>query len=520
MLAFQKYPRQYAAATLAALLCAISVLAFAACATPANDAATQAAIADAVAATVSAQRPTLAPPPTPISIATATETPVPTSAPTATLAPTPNVPSTIAEQLTLNAIGTTPTAVPTATSRPTATPRPTFTPRPTATPRPTNTPRPTATPTPRPTPTPAWRAPTAAELQDLKELMLELVNAERERHGAPAVRLGDNPSPQIHVEQALANCYSAHWDKWGFKPLYRYALTGGDQYAAENMSGIDYCPKQSDRYRLMTPERWESEVEDTVQGWIDSSGHHRNLINPAHRVMHAGIAFGKWNDAMAQVFSGDYVRWTRIPSVSESQLKLAGEFTNGAFYNGDNDEGRYVLATLEYHPPTHTLTQGQLSGTYCLESDIRVAYFSKPLQEGWYFTNRETGEKYTDFTTYTQQNGQCVNPYELPADRPAPDSWRAASAQHDAAKEISRAMPDVESTKYHIVADELTISSDGQRFTVKVNLSPVLSHYGPGIYTVLLWANVPDGEKSGGNSDIVVEYPIWWHTNPTAGHPY
>ena len=509
MLAYEKYPRRYAVATLAALLCAI--LALAACATnPADDAATQAAIADAVAATVAAQHPTLAPPPTPISIATATETP--TSAPTATLAPTPNVPSTIAEQLTLNAIGTTPTAVPTATSRPTATPRPTFTPRPTATPRPTNTPRPTATPTPRPTPTPAWRPPTAAELQDLKELMLELVNVERERHGAPAVRLGDNPSPQIHVEQALANCYSAHWDKWGFKPLYRYALTGGDQYAAENMSGIDYCPKQSDRYRLITPERWESEVEDTVQGWIDSSGHHRNLINPAHRVMHAGITFGKWNDAMAQVFSGDYVRWTRAPSISESQLKLAGEFVNDAFWN---DDGDYVLATLEYHPPTHTLTRGQLSGTYCLESDIDVAYFLKPLQEGWYYTNRETSEKYTDFTTYTWQNSQCVNPYELPAERSAPASWDDSNAQHRAAIELSRAMPDEESTEYAIVADELTISSDGKRFTIKANLSPVLSHYGPGIYTVALWATTPDRKAR-----RVAAYPIWWHTNPTAGHPY
>ena len=59
MLAFEQHPRRYAVATLAALLCGISVLALAACAiNPADDAATQAAIADAVAATVVAQRPT------------------------------------------------------------------------------------------------------------------------------------------------------------------------------------------------------------------------------------------------------------------------------------------------------------------------------------------------------------------------------------------------------------------------------------------------------------------------------
>lgn len=470
-------------ATIAALLCAI--FAFGACATnPTREQDTPAAIADAVAATIAAQQ--QLPPPTPR--ATATLPPRPTAAPTAV-----------------------PTSTP--TPRPTATP----TRRPTFTPRPTPTPRPTVAPTPRPTPTPAYRPPTAAELQELKQLMLELVNTERERRGAPPVRLGDNPSPQIHVDHALANCYSAHWDKWGFKPLYRYALTGGNQYAAENMSGIDYCPKQSDNHRLLTPAQWETEVRETVRGWINSSGHHRNLINPAHRVMHAGIAFGKWSDAMAQVFSGDYVRWTRTPSLSQGRLKLAGEFTNGAFYD---DDANYTLATLEYHPPPHTLTPGQLSGAYCLESDIRVAQLVRPLQEGWHYTDRETGREYTDFTTYTKQNSQCVNPYELPADRPAPASWRAASAQHAAAKELSYAMPYVESTAYIIVADELSISSDGKRFTINANLSPVLSHYGPGIYTVTLWADVPDGDNRGGNSDRVAAYPIWWHTDPTAGHPY
>lgn len=526
MLAFEEFPRRYVVlATVAALLCAILILAFAACATnPADDAATQAAIADAVAATVAAQRPTLAPPPTPISIASAaaaTATLAPTA--TATLAPSPDVPATVAARLTVSALTATPrptavpTAAPTVTPRPTATPRPTYTPRPTATPRPTNTPRPTATQTPRPTPTPAWRPPTAAELQELKELMLELVNAERARHGAPPVTLGDNPSAQIHVEQALANCYSAHWDKWGFKPLYRYALTGGDQYASENVSGIGYCPKQSDRYRLMTPDRWESDVEDSVQGWINSPGHHRNLLNPAHRVMHSDIAFSKWSDAMAQVFSGDYVRWTRTPSISDGQLKFAGEFINDAFYDDTDD---YILATLEYHPPTHTLTTGQLSGTYCLEPDVRAAHFYRPLREGRHYIDQETGQGFKDFTIYTHQNSQCVNPYELRADRPAPASWDAASAQHNAAIELSYAMPDVESTNYVIVADELTISSDGQRFIAKVNLSPALSHYGPGIYTVSLWADVPGGQGRGGSADRVAAYPIWWHTQPTAGHPY
>ncbi len=342
--------------------------------------------------------------------------------------------------------------------------------------------------------------------------MLELTNAERAKHGAPSVKLGDNLSPQIHAEQSLENCYTGHWDVWGMKPLYRYALTGGDQYTAENGSGINYCPKASDNYRINYPHYWADEVRETVAGWISSPGHRRNLLDPRHTVMHAGIAIGKYgNSNMVQVFSGDYVTWTDRPSISDAMLSAAGQM-RGAFYDGG---GNYVLTSIEYHPPTYRLTPGQLAGTYCLEPDTRVGSLSKPLQEGWYYTDRETGQKYTDYTTYTGGNSQCVNPYELPADRPSPASWDAARAQHRAAIELSSSMADEESTAYKIVSERLDISADGRTFSIRANLSPILSRYGPGIYTVTIWATTPDGRPN-----PVAQYPIWWRTEPTPGHPY
>lgn len=399
----------------------------------------------------------------------------------------------------------------TATRRPTATSAPTDAPTPTATRRPTATPtrRPTPTPTRRPTPTPEWRPPSSSELGELKQLMLELTNAERAKYDAPAVRLGDNASPQIHAEQGLENCYSGHWDLWGFKPLYRYALAGGDQYAAENASGIDYCPKAGDNYRVNYPRYWRDEVRDAVEGWINSPGHHRNLIDPAHTVMHAGIAIGKYgNSNMVQVFSGDYLVWGNRPAISSATLTASGQM-HGAFWDEDGD---FLLASIEYHPPTHRLTAGQLVGTYCLEPDIHVGKLLDPLDEGWYYTDSETGREYTDYTSYTWENSQCVNPYELPADRPTPASWEEASAQHAAAIELAGAMPDEESVAYAIVSERLDISSDGRTFNIRADLSPILSHYGPGIYTLTIWATTPD--------TYIAEYPIWWHIDPTSGHPY
>lgn len=381
------------------------------------------------------------------------------------------------------------------------------------------TPEPTPTPTPTPTSvavTPApntsgWRSPAPTELAELKQLMLELTNEERAKHGAPPVVLGNNPSPQIHAEQGLANCYSSHWDLWGFKPLYRYALAGGDQYTAENGSGIDYCPKDSDNYRIVNPADWRDEVRDAVAGWISSPGHHRNLIDPRHSVMHAGIAIGKYgNSNMVQVFSGNYVDWTSSPSITDSTLAATGQMSD-AFYDEDDN---YVLTTIEYHPPTNRLTPGQLAGTYCLEPDIRVGALLTPLQPGWYYTD-ENGQRFTDYVKFQQENVQCVNPYELPADRQPPVSWADAHAHHNAAVSQSNAMPNQVSDAYKVVSDLLNISSDGREFSIRADLSPILSHYGPGIYTVTIWATTPDGE-----SNPVAEYPIWWQTMPTSGHPY
>ena len=359
--------------------------------------------------------------------------------------------------------------------------------------------------------TSGWRSPTPTELAELKQLMLELTNAERIKHSAPPVALGDNPSPQIHAEQGLANCYSSHWDLWGFKPLYRYALAGGDQYTAENGWGIDYCPKDSDNYRIVTPADWRDEVRDAVAGWISSPGHHRNLVDPRHSVMHAGIAIGKYgNSNMVQVFSGDYVDWTSSPGITDGTLAATGQMSD-AFYDEDDS---YLLTTIEYHPPTNRLTPGQLAGTYCLELDIRVGALLPPLQPGWYYTD-ENGHKFTDYSKYNRDNAQCVNPYELPADRQPPVSWADANAHHAAAVAQSNAMPDQVSVAYKVVSDLLDISSDGREFSIRADLSPILSHYGPGIYTVTIWATTPDGE-----SNPVAKYPIWWQTMPTSGHPY
>lgn len=378
---------------------------------------------------------------------------------------------------------------------------------------PTAIPQPTATPAPRPTPTPQWRPPTAQELAELRQLVLEVTNAERAKHGAPALRLGDNRSPQIHAEQSLANCYTGHWDLWGLKPLYRYTLAGGDQYAEENADGNSYghCPQAGDGYGINSPTRWDNVVREAVVRVIGSPSHHRTMIDPRHTVLHAGIAMSEYGINLVQVFSGDYVIWADRPKISNRMLTAAGQLQN-AFWDKN---GRYIFVSIDHHPPAHRLTIGQVSGAYCLERDINVGSLRHPLAPGGYYTDQATGRRYTDYTTYTRDSKQCVNPYELPADRPAPTSMSAADAAFRAAAVASNSMPHRESVAYFIVSERLDISADGRKFSILADLSPILSHYGPGIYTITIWATTPAGKPR-----PVAEYPIWWQSEPTPGHPY
>ena len=143
-------------------------------------------------------------------------------------------------------------------------------------------------------PNPAQRHP------NLKRLMLRLTNERRASAGAPPVRLGQNPAAQIHAEEALKGCYSAHWDRWGMKPNHRYTLTGGTGADAENVSGMDYCIRPGQNYSPNGP--METEVAETVQGWMDSPGHRKTLLDPVHTIMNAGIAYDRFNINMVQHF--------------------------------------------------------------------------------------------------------------------------------------------------------------------------------------------------------------------------
>ncbi len=373
---------------------------------------------------------------------------------------------------------------------PTVTPAHTQTPVPTSTlvspptPFPEWTPTPTQSPTPTPHPAPALRH------LEYKELMLDLVNKERTEAGLQPVELGDNAAAQIHAEGALRGCYSSHWDSDGLKPYMRYTLAGGYQSNSENGHGRDYCVRDRDGYRAI--ESVSTEVREAVEGWMQSSGHRRNILRPWHRKLNIGIAFDTYNFLAYQHFEGDYVRYEQIPEIRDGNLAFSGELLNGSGLA----EREALGIQIYYDPPPHDLTAGQLARTYCYDNGLRVASFSPPLPPGW---------SYPD-DSYTYEYDPCPNPYDVPADASAAQSHDEAHELWKEAYEASQSKSSYQVVIPWIVASEWEVSSTS--FRVVADVSDVISQYRTGVYTVMVWADLGD------DREVVSQFSIFYGIDP------
>ena len=384
----------------------------------------------------------------------------------------------------------------------TATPAPTMTPMPeptvtatsiptptvTLTPTSTNTPLPTNTPAPGPTSTPV--PPPQLRHIDEKSYMLELINAERASTGLEPVVFGDNIAAQLHAEAALENCFASHWGVDGLKPYMRYSLAGGYQSNGENGHGSDYCIKASDSYRAISG--IDREIQQAMEGWMDSPGHRRNILGRWHKKVNIGLAWDRYNFLAYQHFEGDYVEYDRLPTIEDQVLILSGTVKNGARFVEDMDLGVQIY----YDPPTHTLTRGQVARTYCYDSGRQIASLREPLPAGWHWNEDE----------FTKSYKPCPDPYDVSVAAPAPRSHNEAHRFWQEAYDASRARQETLIVVPWITA--LGWTARGGAFSVKADLRGLLAENGNGVYTVMLWG------KIGGEDVVISRYSIFHGVTP------
>ena len=433
--------------------------------------------------------------PTSAPTATPTNTPEPTRVPKPTVEPitavptpalgvfigtphpTPRLPNHPTETSTPSPVPTsTPTATPTSTftPTPTETATPTLTPVPTFTATPTFTPEPTSTFTPVPTLTPVPASGIAPEeLQEAKQLMLELINQARLTHGLKTVKMGTNSAAQFHAEDMRTNCFSSHWGSNGLKPFMRYTLLGGQQNASENINGTSYCPPDSHRYRT---DPVEVEVRSAFLGLMDSPGHRANILRPYHRSVNIGIAFKHPNYWIVQLFEGDYISYDVPPSIDDGILSFSATLRGGADATAES-----LGVQIYYDPPPHELSRGQLHRTYGGCNGKIIAAFRMPLSGHRYYTEDQ----------FTRSDPVCVDPYAV-----SPDSAPASSYEHAGLLHSKAVLDSFGQTAPYVVpwitAKLWRVSSN--QVSVSADVSDLIDGHGNGVYSILIWAVVEEND--------------------------
>ena len=262
----------------------------------------------------------------------------------------------------------------------------------------------------------------------------------------------------------------------------RYSLAGGYQSNGENASGYDYCVKEGDGYRAIRSIK--EEIRETMDGWMDSPGHRRSILDKGYKKVNIGLAWDRFHLFAYQHFEGNYVVYSKLPAIENNNLQVGGSVKSGARFRKKEDLGVQIY----YDPPPHVLTRGQLSKAGCYSYEPPVGSLRTPLTGGWsYGLDIDFGEHST-----------CISPYDVSVDTPAPSSPVL----------FNFSLPPL--TLPYIV-NWITASewkAKDTKFSVSVDIGEILKEHGDGVYTILVWGKI-DGEDA-----VISEYSIFYGITP------
>jgi hypothetical protein len=154
--------------------------------------------------------------------------------------------------------------------------------------------------------------------------MLGLINQDRQAAGLNPVALNYNAAAQIHAQDMLDNNYlAAHWGTDGYKPYMRYTVAGGLNYEQENSAYYSSSNTLDIKQEL-------KKLESAMMAEVAPNDSHRvNILNKWHKKVNLGIAYNPNNTktiTLVQQFEGDYVEYSKPPTLNGKILSLTGHF--------------------------------------------------------------------------------------------------------------------------------------------------------------------------------------------------
>ena len=333
---------------------------------------------------------------------------------------------------------------------------------------------------------------------ELKAEILKLTNAYRLQAGLIPVKLGYNPAPQIHAQEALKGCYNSHWDRWDLRPNHRFALAGYTGFNLENIIGINHCVEQQDGYAPLKP--LDQEITQAVRAWMNSPGHRQTILSPALTTLHLGIAHDSHNIRIVQHFEADYISYTLTPQISQDGiLRMAGTTSAASL-----DPNGLPTLWIGYEPPPQPLTRGQLAKTYSLCIPTIIATILQPGHNN----------SSLQHITHPVSTPACADPTATDPSEPPPSNPEESNRLWSENKRAFAEMKPEESRAIHISAR--TFRLQGNRFQITTDLSELLKQHGPGIYSAILVGKPEHMNRR----TTLSSYPVFWQTSPPTGSPY
>jgi uncharacterized protein YkwD len=215
-----------------------------------------------------------------------------------------------------------------------------------------------------------------------KRVLVERINRDRERHGAPrleyehrAALVGD----EFCLDAALAGT-TGHWDAAGRAPYLRWGLAGGVDYHAENVvaytfgSGAVQHPLEElmlEAHQGMMAER------------APRDGHRRTILDPRFTHVGIGVAEAVGQFRMAQEFTRVALEWLEVP---HAPLAAGGL----AYVAGRPLPGLWIgRVEILYEPRPPALLEPRLGG-YAYPPSIRTL---RPVLGGAFaYADRSRGD--------------------------------------------------------------------------------------------------------------------------------
>ncbi len=133
-----------------------------------------------------------------------------------------------------------------------------------------------------------------ARLTEMEARLVELHNKERSARGLAALCVRDEliASSRKHSEDMISRGYFAHespGEENSFERMRRAGYTLDGYSSIKTGENLAWRTHSGPRPKL-------SDAEKVVDGWLESEGHRRNLLDPEFREVGIGTATGNYKD--------------------------------------------------------------------------------------------------------------------------------------------------------------------------------------------------------------------------------